>query len=84
VGPEALLVMDAQNAIVDRFSPSRPAYLKKFIEAARSAGRLVVYVRVAFREGYPEVSNLNKTFRALAAGRHCDFGLRAFHPSPCG
>jgi len=71
VGPEALLVMDVQNAIVDRFASSRPEYLKslsKAIEAARSAGRLVVYVRVAFREGYPEVSSLNKTFSALAAG----------------
>ncbi len=69
--PEALLVMDVQNAIVDRFTPSHPEYLERLantIGSARNAGRLVVYVRVAFREGYPEVSSLNKTFSALAAG----------------
>lgn len=34
------------------------------LEAARQAGVLVIYVVVNFREGYPEVSDRNKSFRA--------------------
>jgi nicotinamidase-related amidase len=40
------------------------------IEAAREAGILIVYIRVAFRTGLPEVSPKNKSFSAIAdAGR---------------
>jgi nicotinamidase-related amidase len=34
--------------------------------AARRAGVPVIYVRVAFREGLPEISRRNRTFSALA------------------
>jgi len=64
----ALLVMDLQNGIVSRFADKQEALLpfKQAIEAARGHGIKVIYVRVAFREGYPEVSANNKMFAAAA------------------
>ncbi|HEU5332638.1 MAG TPA: isochorismatase family cysteine hydrolase [Actinocrinis sp.] len=62
----ALLVMDVQQIIVDRFDAA--AYLprvREAIDAARGAGMPVVYVMVGFRDGYPEVSPRNKSFGAL-------------------
>jgi nicotinamidase-related amidase len=35
------------------------------LQAARSAGTQVVHIVVNFREGYPEISDLNKAFRAI-------------------
>jgi nicotinamidase-related amidase len=66
----ALLVMDVQNGIVARFgNDSSPllAALGTATTAARSAGVPVIYVRVAFRSGAPEISKRNRTFSALAA-----------------
>jgi nicotinamidase-related amidase len=63
-----LLVMDVQEDIVKRFAGDA-GYLWRLasaIEAARGAGIAVVYVTVAFRPGYPEVSAGNKSFGALA------------------
>ncbi|SEF16995.1 cysteine hydrolase family protein [Streptomyces sp. Ag109_O5-10] len=63
---QALLVMDAQQVVVDRFPDD--GYLPrlgKAIDAARAAGVPVIYVVVGFRPGYPEVSARNKTFRGL-------------------
>jgi nicotinamidase-related amidase len=64
----ALLVMDLQNGIVSRFAENEAVLLplQKALETARQHNMLVVYVRVAFREGYPEVSPRNKTFSALS------------------
>nr|WP_235587163.1 isochorismatase family cysteine hydrolase [Ferroacidibacillus organovorans] len=64
----ALLVMDLQNGIVSRFAQSDEvlAPFKKAVAAARQAKMPVIYVRVAFREGYPEVSARNKSFAAIA------------------
>jgi nicotinamidase-related amidase len=63
----ALLVMDVQNAIVARFAADDLlARLDRAISAARGAGVPVIYVRVAFREGYPEVSSSNRAFSAIA------------------
>lgn len=64
----ALLVMDLQNGIVSRFADKQELLLpvKQAIEAARSCGIPVIYVRVAFREGYQEVSPNNKAFSAAA------------------
>jgi nicotinamidase-related amidase len=62
----ALLVMDVQQDIVDRFPD--PAYLprlRRAIDAARAAGIPVVYVAIGFRAGHPEVSTRNKSFRAV-------------------
>ncbi|MFJ9561393.1 cysteine hydrolase family protein [Streptomyces fuscichromogenes] len=63
---QALLVMDVQQVVVDRFPDA--GYLprlSKAIDAARSAGVPVIYVAVGFRSGYPEVSARNKMFRGL-------------------
>ncbi|KYP79295.1 cysteine hydrolase family protein [Ferroacidibacillus organovorans] len=64
----ALLVMDLQNGIVSRFAQSDEvlAPFAKAVAAARQAKMPVIYVRVAFREGYPEVSARNKSFAAIA------------------
>ena len=63
----ALLVMDVQNGIVQRFAekPEVMAPFQRAVNAARRAGIPVIFVRVAFREGYPEVSVKNKSFSAI-------------------
>jgi nicotinamidase-related amidase len=61
----ALLVMDMQNGIVERFGDAVLEPAARAIAAARGAGLPVIYVRVAFRAGYPEVSPRNPTFAAL-------------------
>jgi nicotinamidase-related amidase len=66
--PTALLIMDVQQDIVDRFA-SDGGYLGQLataIAAARGAGVTVIYVTIAFRPGYPEVSERNITFAAIA------------------
>ncbi|WP_026425223.1 cysteine hydrolase family protein [Actinokineospora inagensis] len=63
----ALLVMDVQNAIVNRFSTDTD-YLprvRRGIDAARAAGLPVFFVRVGFRPGFPEVSPNNASFSAI-------------------
>jgi nicotinamidase-related amidase len=73
VNPErrqALLVMDMMNGVVARFNDAGSAKLverlRRAVEHAREAGIPVIHVRVAFRDGYPEVSPANKSFSALA------------------
>ncbi|HLI08075.1 MAG TPA: isochorismatase family cysteine hydrolase [Ktedonobacteraceae bacterium] len=63
----ALLVMDMQPGIVNRFAQS-DAVLKPVrvaIDAAHAASIPVIYVAVAFRPGYPEISPRNKSFAAI-------------------
>ena len=71
----ALLVMDVQQGIVDRFGGDE-GYLPRLaaaVRAARAAGVRVIYVTVAFRTGYPEVSERNKSFATIAgSGRFTD------------
>jgi nicotinamidase-related amidase len=71
----ALLVMDVQQGIVDRFADDE-GYLPRLadaIEAAHAAGIRVIYVIVGFRAGYPEVSERNKSFGAIAgSGRFAE------------
>jgi nicotinamidase-related amidase len=81
----ALLVMDVQQGIVDRFGGDE-GYLPRLaaaIEAARAAGIRVIYVTVAFRAGYPEVSERNKSFAAISgSGRFADGDPgSAIHPA---
>jgi nicotinamidase-related amidase len=68
----ALLIMDVQQGIVDRFAGD-DGYLERLagaIAAARGAGVSVIYVTISFRPGHPEISARNKTFAAAAsAGR---------------
>ena len=62
-----LLVMDYQHGIVERMST--PALLDaadRAVKGAREKNVPVMFVRVAFRPGYPEVSGNNPTFSAAA------------------
>ena len=66
---QALLVMDVQRGIVDRFVAQAETVLdalERATGAARTAGIPVVYVRIAFRPGVPEVSRSNRAFAAVA------------------
>ena len=81
----ALLIMDVQRGIVERFGDDAHylARLASAADAARAAGITVVYVTVGFRAGYPEVSPRNKSFGAIAGtGRFtADDPGRQIHPS---
>lgn len=61
--------LDFQNGILPRIE--RPEEILQraasVLEAARAAGAGVVFVRVAFRPGYPEVSERNAAWSALKA-----------------
>jgi nicotinamidase-related amidase len=62
----ALLVMDMQLGIVERIGD--PALLDRIAgaaAAARAAGVRVVYVKIGFRAGYPELSPRNLVFERL-------------------
>lgn len=62
----ALLAMDFQNGIAGEFTGT--GVLEKAaqaVEAARSAGIPVVWVRVSFRPGFPEVPAEGSQFSAL-------------------
>ena len=72
----ALLVMDVQRGIVERFGEGAEALLEplaRAVAAARAAEAVVVYVRIGFRPGAPEASPRNRSFAALAGGS--GFGL---------
>lgn len=60
----ALLVMDMQNGIVSRLAKDGKILLpfQKAVEAARRHSIPVIFVRVAFSEGYPEINPQNKSF----------------------
>ena len=63
----ALLVMDVQAGIVARLAQTGD-FLERIntaITAARAAQIPVIYVVVAFRPGYPEISPRNKSFSAI-------------------
>ena len=82
----ALLIMDVQRDIVDRFADHDGGYLDRLataIAAARAADVMVGYVTVGFRPGYPEVSDRNKSFAAVAGtGRFTDGDpTREVHPA---
>ena len=64
----ALLVMDVQQGVVDRYSRSDAVLdrLTRAVAVAREAGVPVMFVRVGFRPGFPEVSPANRSFRAIA------------------
>jgi nicotinamidase-related amidase len=67
VAKHALLVMDVQRVVVDRYpDPGHLPRLSEAIRAARTAGIPVIYVVVGFRPGYPEISTRNKMFGPLA------------------
>ena len=65
----ALLVMDVQNGIIsslgDKLEDALATY-QKAIKAAREHSIPVIYVRVGFSEGYPEISPNNKGFSQIS------------------
>ena len=65
----SLLVMDVQVGVVERVAGDAALVerVARAIAAARDGQVPVIYVRVAFRAGYPEASARNRTFSALAA-----------------
>ncbi len=67
---QALLIMDLQNGIVRRLSSEKAESLLTLLAdattAARKAKTQVIYVRVAFRPGAPEISRRNQSFSNLA------------------
>lgn len=63
----ALLVMDVQELVLARYPVE--GYLERLapaIEAARAAGIPVIYAKVSFRPGYPEIHPRNKMFGRLS------------------
>jgi nicotinamidase-related amidase len=62
-----LLVMDFQHGIVEQAAtPDALAAAERAVKAARSNDIPVMFVRVAFRPGYPEVAQSNASFSAAA------------------
>jgi nicotinamidase-related amidase len=62
----ALLVMDVQRGVADRYGDTGVVdRAADAVGAARDAGVPVIFVRVAFRPGHPEVSARNRRFAAL-------------------
>jgi nicotinamidase-related amidase len=83
VDRDALLIMDVQQGIVDQFSEASDylARLGGAVSAARDYDIPVLFIRVAFRPGYPEVSDRNRSFRALRErGDGGGPGLGDVHP----
>ena len=71
----ALLVMDVQQGIVERFAGEKGYLpgLSAAMAAARGAGIRIIHVTLAFRPGHPEVSERNKAFAAMTGtGRFTD------------
>ena len=82
----ALLVMDVQHGVVARFHGSVDVLLERIaavIGVARDASVTVVYVRIAFREGAPEVSARNRSLSEIArlAEFGADDGASRIHPA---
>jgi nicotinamidase-related amidase len=68
IAHSALLVMDFQTPVVERYAVGQDNLLAataRAIAAARQSGMRVIYVVVAFRAGFPEISPYNKIFSAL-------------------
>jgi nicotinamidase-related amidase len=72
----ALLVMDVQRGVVERFGGGGALLerLSQAIAAARGAEIPVIFVRIAFRSGHPEVNTRNRAFAAIASGAGIAFG----------
>ena len=67
-GPRpVLLVMDFQHGLVESIAdPSVLDAAGRAVKAARVSGIPVMFVRVAFRPGYPEAAASNAAFAAIA------------------
>lgn len=86
MGRSALLVMDFQRGVVGRLGDAAEhvlAAVGRAADAARDAGVRVIFVRVAFREGTPEISDRNRIFAAIGNARSMGFDdeATAIHPA---
>ncbi len=85
---KALLVMDMQLGLLGRLEDQGKAIVKKVSDAisiAREKNLLVIFVRVGFQKGMPEISMNNKVFSAFKE-RLEDSQLSFFmqlHPDLC-
>jgi nicotinamidase-related amidase len=63
----ALMIMDIQGAVVSRIDEPDALLtsIKRALDHARATGMVVIYVRVAFRAGAPEVHRRNRMFSRL-------------------
>ena len=64
----ALLVMDCQRMLVDNYTADAEKFLAtaaKVINTARGAGIKIIYIKVGFRSGYPEISDNNIMFTGV-------------------
>jgi nicotinamidase-related amidase len=63
-----LLLMDFQHGVVESLgTPSVVEAAGRAAAGARAAGIPVMFVRVGFRPGYPEVASSNATFSAITS-----------------
>ncbi len=68
MGKSALLVMDVQNGIVERYAREQDLEpVQSALASARAHAIPVIFVRVAMRPGYPDVSPNNRSFSAIKA-----------------
>ncbi|MGV3466135.1 MAG: cysteine hydrolase family protein [Heyndrickxia sp.] len=68
-GKTALLMMDLQNGIVPHLGENLEEAIipyQKALKAAREHSLPVIFVRVGFNNGYPEISPKNKAFSAIS------------------
>jgi nicotinamidase-related amidase len=80
----ALLLMDLQRGIIESHADAGfLARITPAIAAARTAGLPVIWVRVVFRSGHPEISQRNQQFSTLRqTGRLIDGDEQsAIHPA---
>lgn len=64
----ALLVMDMQNALVTRLGTDELLLrIRRVVTHARTLGMRIIFVRVAFRDGHPEIARSNPAFAATAS-----------------
>jgi nicotinamidase-related amidase len=66
---QSLLLMDLQGSVLARFPDHKSELLSVLsgaAAAARAAGIPVIHVRIAFRDGTPEISRHNRVFAAHA------------------
>jgi nicotinamidase-related amidase len=68
MGRTVLLVMDYQNNVVARFgTPDALSAAVRAVDAARAAGVTVMFPRVDFRPGFPEIAPTNLMYGGVPA-----------------
>jgi len=80
----ALLIMDVQPEIVERFGNDAGLLerISQAAAAARARGVRVIFVKVGFRAGYPEISPRSQTFSRIAElGGFVEGSSSEIHPA---